>query len=158
MTPYEAFSTGVMERFHRTLNAMPDRVISETQKYWDEKLPEVIAAYQASRHDAIGFFLNCCMFGRKLRVSIDIVLYCPSGAEYTISDEFVDEIQTSLQESYALAMEQLDRSAEINKHIRYASTAGPVFCRDVGVVLQCSPLRRQNSEVAEKLHRSSSGG
>ena len=38
-TPYKASTNGAVERFHRTLNATLGRVVSESQRDWDEKLP-----------------------------------------------------------------------------------------------------------------------
>ena len=72
-TPYKASTNGAVERFHRTLNAMLGRVVSENQLDWDVKLPGIMAAYRASRHDATGYRPNFLMFGRELRAPIDIV-------------------------------------------------------------------------------------
>ena len=44
-TPYKASTNEAVERFHRTLNAMLGRVVSENKLDWDVKLPEVMAAY-----------------------------------------------------------------------------------------------------------------
>ena len=82
-TPYRASTNGAVEWFHRTLNAMLGRVVSENQLDCDVKLPGVMAAYRASRHDATGYSPNFLMFGRELRAPIDIVLGGPSGSEYT---------------------------------------------------------------------------
>ena len=49
-TPYKPSTNGVAERFHRTLNSMLGKVVCETQRDWDERLPLVLAAYRASPH------------------------------------------------------------------------------------------------------------
>jgi len=38
-TAYKQFTNGIVERFHRTLDSMLEKVISKSQKDWDEKLP-----------------------------------------------------------------------------------------------------------------------
>ena len=91
-TPYKASTNGAVERFHRTLNAMMGRVVSESQRDWDEKLIRVMAAYRANRHDDTGFSPNYLMFGRELRAPIDVVLGGPNGSDYATSDEFVDMV------------------------------------------------------------------
>ena len=118
ITPYKASTNGAVERFHRTLNAMLERVVSDNELDWDVKLPGVMAPYRASRHATTGYSSNFLMFGRELRASIDIVL---GGAEWfrihTHTEEFIEEICTGLRESYALAREQLGKCAERNKHM-----------------------------------------
>src|SRR5688572_32150540 len=64
---------GLIERFHRTLNAMLGKIISSHQRDWDEVLPHVLAAYRASLHEATGFTPNYLMFGRETRAPIDVV-------------------------------------------------------------------------------------
>ena len=44
-TPYKASTNGVVERYHRTPNAMLGRVVSENQLDWDIKLPGVMTKY-----------------------------------------------------------------------------------------------------------------
>lgn len=39
---------GVVERFHRTLNSMLGKVVSESQRDWDEWVPFVLSAYRAT--------------------------------------------------------------------------------------------------------------
>jgi len=52
---YRPSTNGMVERFHRTLNSMLGKVISETQRDWDLKLPFVLAAYRASIHSSQSF-------------------------------------------------------------------------------------------------------
>ena len=46
-TAYQQSTNGAVGRFHRTLN-MLGKVVSDTQRDWDDKLPAVMAAYRAS--------------------------------------------------------------------------------------------------------------
>lgn len=48
-TPYRPQTNGMLERFHRTLNAMLAKVIAEDQRDWPDHLPSVTAAYRATR-------------------------------------------------------------------------------------------------------------
>ena len=54
-TPYKPSTNGVVERFHRTLNSMLGKVVSDSQRDWDEHLPLVMAAYRSSPHSATGY-------------------------------------------------------------------------------------------------------
>ena len=73
-SPYKASTNGVVERLHRTLNAMLGRVVSESQKDWDERVPVVMAAYRAIRHEATGYSPHFLMFGREVGAPIDILM------------------------------------------------------------------------------------
>src|SRR3989442_12125116 len=72
-TAYKPSTNGAVERFHRTLNSMLAKVVSENQKDWDAQLPSVMAAYRASPHDATGFSPNYLMFGRENRAPLDLL-------------------------------------------------------------------------------------
>ena len=49
-------------------------VVCESRKDWDERVPMVMAAYRASRHEATGYSPNFLMFDREVRAAIDLVL------------------------------------------------------------------------------------
>ena len=50
------------------------KVVGESQRDWDERVPMVMAAYRASRHESTGYSPNCLVFGREVRALIDLVL------------------------------------------------------------------------------------
>src|ERR1700733_8801064 len=58
---YSARTNGLIERYHRTLNAMIGKVVSTNQKDWDLVLPFVVCAYRASVHETTGFSPNYLM-------------------------------------------------------------------------------------------------
>ena len=45
--------------------------IAEEQEEWDQHLPKVLLALQASTHETTGFSTSILMFGREMRLSID---------------------------------------------------------------------------------------
>jgi len=84
---------------------------------WDIRLPFVIAAYRAAKHESTGYLLNFLIFGKKARAPIDLVLWPPPFDEETFSsvDEFVAQMQRIQRESYALARKHLGAAAERRK-------------------------------------------
>ena len=48
-------STNQVERFHKTMNAILAKTVSEGQRDWDDQLPFVLAAYRATKHNSTGF-------------------------------------------------------------------------------------------------------
>ena len=57
-TAFDPSCNGVVERFHRMLNLMLGKVVSESQRDWDERSPLVLAAYQATPHESTGMTPN----------------------------------------------------------------------------------------------------
>ena len=73
-TVFKPSTNGAVERFHRTLNSMLGKVVSESQRDWDEKLPYVLAAYRAFVHDSTGYSPNRLFLGRESRMPVDLAI------------------------------------------------------------------------------------
>ena len=76
-TAYRPSCNGVVERFHRTLNSMLGKAVSESQRDWDERLPLVLAAYRATPYEATGMSPNKLFLGHEVRMPIDLVMGLP---------------------------------------------------------------------------------
>ena len=63
-SPYRPSINGMVQRYHRTLNQMVGKVVSDTQRDWDLHVPAAAAAYRASKHVVTGFTPNFMMLGR----------------------------------------------------------------------------------------------
>ena len=72
-TPYKP-STNQVERFHRTMNSVLAKTVSEHQRDWDLHLSFALAAFRATRHDSTGYSPNYLVFGREVRTPVDICL------------------------------------------------------------------------------------
>ena len=71
-TGYKPSTNGGVERFHRTLNSMLGKVVDESQKDWDRRLPQVMSAYNATVQQSTGFSPNFLVYGRENRALIDL--------------------------------------------------------------------------------------
>ena len=117
-TPYKPSTNGCVERFHRTLNSMIGKVTQENQRDWDDRLASVMAAYRASVHSSTGFSPNVLVFGKENRMPVDLVLGKVDGeeAQYNSYDEYVEQVQRRMRESYELARKHLGVMAERRKN------------------------------------------
>ena len=115
-TVYKASTNGAAERFHRTLNSMLGKVVSTSQRDWDDKLPAVMAAYRASRHESTGFSPNFLTFGTELRAQLDLLLGLPAEQEEVSIDTFANNKVAKMREAYQLVGEHLGQNAERSKH------------------------------------------
>ena len=113
-TPYKP-STNQVERFHRTMNSVLAKTVAEHQKDWDIRLPFVMAAYRASRHDATGYSPNFLVLGRQARAPPDIIYGSPNEEQDETYDSFVERIRERSVTSFAEVRNNLRRSAERNK-------------------------------------------
>ena len=111
--PFNPRSDGMVERFHRTLEAMLAKTIKK-QEDWDLHLQSVTFAYRSTKHDSIRATPAKVMFGRDLRVPADLALGVPpsDSVPLPINTSFGDSLQQHLQRVHAAAREQLQRAAQ----------------------------------------------
>ena len=116
-TAYKPSTNGVVERFHRTLNSMLGKVVKDSQRDWDERLPLVLSAYRASPHTSTGFSPNRLFLNRELRMPLDLIMELPSEASShgLSTDEYVARMRQDAEKSYAMAREHLRVAAERRK-------------------------------------------
>ena len=116
-SPYHPSGNGLIERFHRTLNAMLGKVVSSNQRDWDESLPHVLAAYRASPHETTGFSPNYLMFGRETRAPLDLVYGSPPSADPGAGTyaSYVQDFAERMESAYRLVREHLGVAAERQK-------------------------------------------
>ena len=109
----------MLERFHRTLNQMIAKVVSESQRDWDKYVQPVMAAYRASEHVTTGFSPNFLMLGREVRAPIDLVLDRPveEANRWKSTNEFVAEIQEWYRRAYEIARKSLQVEAKRRKDL-----------------------------------------
>ena len=125
-SPYRPSTNGMLERFHRTLNAMIAKVVRDDHRDWCERLQPVVAAYRSSIHDVTGYTPNRLFLGRENRAPLDLVLGTPPGEAgyYTSFDDFVAECQEKTRCAYAAVRDYLKRAAVVRKH-RYDAKVRP---------------------------------
>ena len=115
-TAFHPSCNGVVERFHRTLNSMLGKVVSESQRDWDERLPLVLAAYRATPHESTGMTPNKLFLGHEVRMPIDLVMGLPAESdENTSPHDYLIKLHQSATEAYQLARKHLRASAERRK-------------------------------------------
>jgi transposase InsO family protein len=113
-SPYKPSTNGAVERFHRTLNSMLAKVVSQNQKDWDRHLPFVLAAYRASESESTGFTPNRLFLSRELCLPIDLVLGdCRVLPDCLSVDAFIVEQLSKIQTDFAYAREFMQRQATV---------------------------------------------
>ncbi len=71
-TPYHPQSDGMVERYNRTLEAQLAKFVDHNQRDWDAHIPFLLMAYRSAVHDSTGCSPARIMFGRDLRLPVDL--------------------------------------------------------------------------------------
>ena len=72
-------SDGMVERYNRTLENQLAAFVQDHQKDWDLHLPLLLMSYRSAVHETTKFTPAMLMFGRELRVPLDLLLGQPQA-------------------------------------------------------------------------------
>ncbi len=87
---------------------------AKSQNDWDEQLPFVMMAYRSSVQSSTGYSPNQMMFGRDVRLPVDLVLGVPPEV-YETSVEYVQKLQKHIESVHKMARENLNISSSNQK-------------------------------------------
>jgi hypothetical protein len=124
-TPYRPQSDGQVERFNRTLLDMISTICEDRMDDWDDHLPYVTCAYNATPHSSTGCSPNLLMWGREVNLPIDLMFDIqPPGPNDMCPIEYVEWVKQATTENFTLARQQLKKAAARQKKV-YDKTAEP---------------------------------
>lgn len=112
---YKPSTNATCERFHRTLNTLMGKVVSDRQVDWDDHLPYVMAALRSSVHESTGYSPNYLMLHREVRSPADLVYGLAESSDPTSYDDYVETVRDHMRAAYDLVREHLGVAAERNK-------------------------------------------
>jgi len=111
---------GQLDRFHRTINSVLGKIVSNNQRDWDEHVSYALGAYRATKHSATGFLPNYLIFGRELASPFELMFPGIPGID-NIHDqnhgEYVATLKDRFRKAYTLVTENLKAVAFRNKKI-----------------------------------------
>ena len=116
-TPYHPQSDGLVERMNRTLLMMLSIRAQEEEESWDEFLPELMMAYRASVHDTTKFTPFHLMFGREIRLPID-VMFGRTPDPVQEHTEYAKELRFRLEKAFELVRKHT-KAAQKRQKDRY---------------------------------------
>lgn len=150
-TPYHAQCNGLVERFNGTLKQMLRRLCREQPKEWDRFIPACLFAYREVPQESLKFSPFELLYGRTVRGPMQILRQLWSkeetDAELRTTAEYVVDLRNRLEETCALARDNLKKAAD-----RYAINADmKAVDRQFAVgdqVLLLLPMKNNKLEIA----------
>ena len=111
-TPYHPMGNGCTKRFNRTFISML-RTLEEEQKWnWKRFVPQLVHAYNCTRHHTTGLSLYFLMYGRQPRLAADVLLDLQfPGSGTRCQTEYAKDIKKRLETTYQVAQEVMKKAA-----------------------------------------------
>lgn len=114
-TSYHAAGNGGVERFNQTMLNMLRTLDEEKQRCWQSYLPELVHAYNNTVHSSTGYAPSFLMFGRHLRLPVDVGLGVNSQQQSFDLKGWVRDHQNRLSFAYGVARRKAADAASQHK-------------------------------------------
>ena len=111
-TPYHPQGNAQAERFNRTMHDLLRTLNPAQKKHWPKYLPELVYAYNATRHSSTGFSPHFLFFGREPKLLFDQLFDDLEDEEGQPDvDEWISLHHQRMRESFELAGVRLEHEA-----------------------------------------------
>ncbi|MCG8624913.1 MAG: DDE-type integrase/transposase/recombinase, partial [Proteobacteria bacterium] len=111
-TPYHPQSDGMVERLNRTLETQLSMFVEDHQKDWDVYLPMLMMAYRTAIHDSTKCSPAKLMFGRELKLPIDLLYGRPSEEKSNNSTTYAEQLLQTLEHTHEFARKCLKLASD----------------------------------------------
>ncbi len=148
-TPYHPQSDGLVERFNRTLLNLLSMAASDNERNWDLQLPKIMLAYRTSVQESTRATPFQLMFGREVRLPVDVMYGNPSPAQ-TSTSRYALDLRLHLDKSYENVRNHMGLQQRRQKTLYDRRIHGAPFRLDDQVWLHSPAVPKG---CAKKLHR-----
>ena len=150
-SPYHPLGNSQVERFNRTLLNMLGTLSEDQKRSWRKCVPELVHAYNCSRHDSTGVSPFFMMFGRNARLPVDIAMGVnPDQHSHDDHQIYVRDMRKRLEYAYDRATQQADRNRDKSK-ARYDANVTESFLNKGDRVLVRNVSIRGKKRIADRL-------
>ena len=114
--PYRPQSDGLVERFNKTLQQMLSLFVNNRRDDWDDHIPYLLLAYRSSPQQSTQCTPNLLMFGREVRLPLEAIVGTPPREpQPECPSEYVEWVQSTLENAFSFARENLQKSFKRQK-------------------------------------------
>ena len=136
-------SDGMVERYNRTLENQLATFVQDHQKDWDLHLPLLLMSYRSAVHETTKLTPAMLMFGRELRVPLDLLLGRPHADIEELSYlEYGERLRASIATVHDFARDHQQAGSQRTKR-RYDIRSEAFTFRKGGLVWLYNPQRKK---------------
>ena len=106
-TAYHPAGNGQGENWNRTLKGLLKAKVDGNVERWDEQIGACLMAYRSSVHRSTGYTPFHLMYGREMKLPLDIMMGVPDQEEHTSYGDFATKLKQNLTEAYQHVRENL---------------------------------------------------
>ena len=106
-TAYHPAGNGQGENWNRTLKGLLKAKVDGNVERWDEQIGACLMAYQSSVHRSTGYTPFHLMYGREMKLPLNIMMGVPDQEEHTSYGDFATKLKQNLTEAYQHVRENL---------------------------------------------------
>ncbi|KRY40494.1 hypothetical protein T01_5451 [Trichinella spiralis] len=126
-TAYHPQSDGLVERMNRTLLDMLAKASIDHPEDWDVYLDRALLAYRTSVHCTAVATPSRVLFGRELRLPVDLMYGVPTDAQVRSAGEYVQHLRRDLERVYEVVRKKAGQEQRRQKAWKDRKAYGSVY-------------------------------
>ena len=115
-TPYRPQSSGLVERYNRTLKQMLSIFVNSHRNDWDDHIPYIMMAYRSTVHSTTKCTPNSLMLGHEIRCPVDLMFGLPVDHSDFCPIEYVEWVKQALRNAFSIVYEHSGEAAKRQKY------------------------------------------
>ena len=114
-TPYHPAGNGQVENANKSIKGLLMAKVESDPETWDQHLGPCMMAYRSSEHISTGYTPFTLMFGREMRLPLDVMVGNPDDAAPDRYGEYVSKLKNQLSDAFQDVRQHLKTAQQRQK-------------------------------------------